>query len=262
MLFTSLAFFGFIIVVFLVYPRLGLRRQNVFLLAASYVFYGYWDWRFVFLLFIPTVVDYWVGLGLRAFPNQGRRKLLLLLSIAVNLGILGFFKYFNFFLDSTAALLGAVGFEPHMPLLKVILPVGISFYTFKTMGYTIDVYRKKIEPTENFIDYALFLSFFPQLLAGPIERASSLLPRIAQPRRITREKVLTGLNLILLGYFKKVAIADTLAPIVDNIFRAPAPRPGRSSGPRQIARERKNRPSSRSARAPRNRSARSRYPGP
>ncbi|MEN6321064.1 MAG: MBOAT family O-acyltransferase [Syntrophaceae bacterium] len=147
---------------------------------------------------------------------------MLLTSIVVNLGILGVFKYFNFFIDSAAFVLAAIGFEPHMPVLRLILPIGISFYTFKTMTYTIDVYRRKMTPTENFIDYALFTSFFPQILAGPIERASNLLPQIAAPREITREKVLTGLNLILLGYFKKVAIADTLAPIVGKIFDAPA----------------------------------------
>lgn len=227
MLFTSLAFLGFATIVFLVYPKLHLQRQNAFLLGASYIFYGYWDWRFVILLLIPTVVDYHVGLKLQASSNAKRRKLLLFLSLTVNLGILSFFKYLNFFLDSTAVVLGALGLEPHIPLLKIILPIGISFYTFKSIGYSIDVYRRKIKPTENFIDYALFLSFFPQLMAGPIERASNLLPQISQPRQITKEKFFMGLNLMLLGYFKKVAIADTLAPIADNIFRAPE---GMSSG--------------------------------
>jgi alginate O-acetyltransferase complex protein AlgI len=222
MLFNSLVFLGFITIVFLVYPRLRLRGQNVFLLGASYVFYGYWDWRFTFLLFTSTVVDFWVGRKLQASNSQKHRKLLLFFSIAVNLGILGFFKYFNFFIDSAAAVLSAIGFQPHMPVLQVILPIGISFYTFKTMTYTIDVYRNKMTSTTNFIDYALFTSFFPQILAGPIERASNLLPQISAPRQITRQKVLTGLNLILLGYFKKVAIADTLAPIVGKIFDSPA----------------------------------------
>lgn len=221
MLFNSLVFLGFITIVFLVYPRLRLRGQNIFLLVASYAFYGYWDWRFTFLLFTSTVVDFFVGQKLQASGSPKQRKLLLFFSIVVNLGILGFFKYFNFFIDSAASVLSAIGFQPHMPMLQVILPIGISFYTFKTMTYTIDVYRKKMTPTTNFIDYALFTSFFPQILAGPIERASNLLPQISAPRQITRVKVLTGLNLILLGYFKKVAIADTLAPIVGKIFDAP-----------------------------------------
>ena len=221
MLFNSLVFLGFIAIVFLVYPRLRLRGQNIFLLFASYVFYGYWDWRFIFLLFTSTVVDFFIGQKLQASGTLKQRKLLLFYSVAVNLGILGVFKYFNFFIDSAASVLASIGFEPHMPMLRLILPIGISFYTFKTMTYTIDVYRKKMMSTTNFIDYALFTSFFPQILAGPIERASYLLPQISAPRQITREKVLTGLNLILLGYFKKVAIADTLAPIVGKIFDAP-----------------------------------------
>lgn len=221
MLFNSLAFFGFITIVFLVCPRLRLRAQNVFLLAASYVFYGYWDWRFSFLLFTSTTVDYFIGRMLKESGSQRYRKSLLSFSIGVNLCILGFFKYFNFFLDSAVSVLAAIGFEPHMPVLRVILPIGISFYTFRTMTYTIDVYRGKMIPTENFVDYALFTSFFPQILAGPIERAANLLPQISTPREITREKILTGLNLILLGYFKKVAIADTLAPMVGKVFDAP-----------------------------------------
>ena len=221
MLFNSLVFLGFIAIVLLVYPRLRLKGQNIFLLIASYVFYGYWDWRFTFLLLTSTGVDFFVGQRLQESSSPKNRKLLLLFSIAINLGILGVFKYFNFFIDSAASILAAIGFEPHMPVLRLILPIGISFYTFKTMTYTIDVYRRKITPTKNFVDYALFLSFFPQLLAGPIERASNLLPQIATPREITRDKILTGLNLILLGYFKKVAIADTLAPIVGKIFDAP-----------------------------------------
>jgi D-alanyl-lipoteichoic acid acyltransferase DltB (MBOAT superfamily) len=227
MFFNSLIFLGFITVVFLVYPRLRLRGQNVSLLVASYVFYGYWDWRFNFLLLISTVVNFWVGQRIDTSNDQKQRKLLLFISVAVNLGILGFFKYFNFFIDSAGSLLLAIGFEPHLPVLRVILPVGISFYTFQTMSYTIDIYRGKLEPTENFIDFALFVSFFPQLVAGPIERAKNLLPQISKPRHMTRENVLSGLNLVLLGFFKKVAIADTLAPIVENIFASPE---GMSSG--------------------------------
>lgn len=222
MLFNSLSFFGFIAIILVIYPRLRLRGQNIFLLIASYVFYGYWDWRFIFFLFTSTVVDFWVGTRLDATSSQRDRKLLLLFSIGVNLGILGFFKYFNFFIDSLASIITAFGAEPHLPLLRLILPIGISFYTFKTMTYTIDVYRRKIAPTHGFVAYALFVSFFPQLLAGPIERASNLLPQISLSREITKQKILRGLNLILLGYFKKIAIADTLAPMVGKMFDAPS----------------------------------------
>lgn len=221
MLFNSLVFFGFITVVFLVYPRLRLQKQNVFLLVASYVFYGYWDWRFNFLLLISTVVNFWVGQRIYASNDQKQRKFLIFISVVVNLGILGFFKYFNFFVDSAASLLASIGFQPHLPVLRVILPVGISFYTFQTMSYTIDIYRGKLKPTKSFIDFALFVSFFSQLVAGPIERAKNLLPQISKPRHMTRENVLSGLNLVLLGFFKKVAIADTLSPIVENIFADP-----------------------------------------
>ena len=221
MLFSSLVFLGFITIVFLIYPLLRLRGQNIFLLIASYVFYGFWDWRFTSLLCISTLVDYWVGQKLEGSARNSHKKLLLFFSIVVNLGILGFFKYFNFFIDSTVYLLSSIGFDHHMSSLKLILPIGISFYTFKTMTYTIDIYRGKFKPTKNLVDYALFVSFFPQILAGPIDRASALLPQIISPRIITKEKILTGLNLVLLGYFKKIAIADTLAPIVGKIFDSP-----------------------------------------
>jgi D-alanyl-lipoteichoic acid acyltransferase DltB (MBOAT superfamily) len=222
MLFNSLVFLGFITVVLIVYPRLRLRGQNIFLLSASYVFYGYWDWRFTFLLLTSTIVDFCVGQGIQVSNSQLRRKLLLLCSISINLGILGFFKYFNFFVDSAASLLSAIGLYPHVPVLQLILPIGISFYTFKTLTYTIGIYRRQIESTKDFVAYALFTSFFPQIMAGPIERAVNLLPQIIAPRQITQAKVLKGLNLILIGFFKKVAIADTLAPIVGKIFDAPA----------------------------------------
>ncbi len=222
MLFTSLTFLIFISVVLIIYPRLPLRKQNIFLLLAGYFFYGYWDWRFNFLLITSTLVDFYVGKKLETAMPQGKKKLLFL-SIAVNLTILGFFKYFNFFIDSTAALLGAMGMEPHLPVLRVILPVGISFYTFKTMGYTIDVYRGKIKATHDLVDYALFVSFFPQLVAGPIDRSTNLLPQIAQPRTLSYSRFNKGLCLILIGYFKKVAIADSLAPIAQKIYSNPSP---------------------------------------
>lgn len=222
MLFNSLVFVAFISIVLLVYPRLQRKEQNVFLLIASYIFYGYWDWRFNFLLFASTIIDFYVGQKLFSAANQKQRKFWLLVSLTANLGILGFFKYFNFFIDSAAGVLSAIGFEPHLPVLRIILPVGISFYTFQTMSYTIDIYRGKLEPTNSFIDFALFVSFFPQLVAGPIERATHLLPQVSKPRHITHERIVTGINLVLLGYFKKIAIADTLAPIAQNIFSDPA----------------------------------------
>ena len=172
-------------------------------------------------------MDYFVGGHLHGSSDPRRRKLLLLLSVSVNLGILGFFKYFNFFVDSTANLLTGAGLEANLPTLKIILPVGISFYTFQTLSYTIDIYRRRLEPVRDFVDFALFVSFFPQLVAGPIERARNLLPQIARARDLNREGVVSGLNLILIGYFKKVAIADTLAPIVEQAFADPT---GQSSG--------------------------------
>jgi alginate O-acetyltransferase complex protein AlgI len=221
MLFNSLTFVGFLAVVLLIYPRLAWRRQNLFLLVASYVFYGAWDWRFTFLLLTSTVVDFCVGPAIYHSRDPVRRKLLLSVSVLTNLGILGFFKYYNFFVNSLADLLSTVGFDPHFATLQIVLPVGISFYTFQTMSYTIDIYRDKMEPTANFLDFALFVSYFPQLVAGPIERARVLLPQIAAPRRVDRTLIMTGVNLILMGYLKKVAIADTLAPLVDEVFSAP-----------------------------------------
>jgi alginate O-acetyltransferase complex protein AlgI len=221
MLFNSLVFFVFIVAVLTIYPCLRHRAQNIFLLVASYIFYGYWDWRFTFLLLALTVVNFWAGRGIYATATEQRRKGLLLASVTVNLGFLGFFKYFNFFIDSAGSLLETIGLQSNLPVLRVILPVGISFYTFQTMSYTIDIYRDKLKPTRNFYDFALFVSFFPQLVAGPIERARNLLPQVLKPRHVTRENVLTGLNLVLLGFFKKVAIADTLAPIVESIFASP-----------------------------------------
>jgi alginate O-acetyltransferase complex protein AlgI len=221
-LFNSISFLLFIAIVLLIYPRLALRKQNLFLLIASYLFYGFWDWRFNFLILSSTTVDYFVGKKIFAARDHQQKRRFLLVSIIFNLCILGFFKYFNFFVDSLAVLLGTMGFEPHLPVLRIILPLGISFYTFRTISYTIDIYRNKITPTNNFIDYALFVSFFPQLLAGPIERASNLLPQFENSRKLSSRKFIDGFSLIILGYFKKVAIADTLAPLVEKYFSSPA----------------------------------------
>ena len=219
MLFNSLEFLVFLPVVLGLYYSLKLRAQNVMLVAASYFFYGWWDWRFCGLLAVSTVLDYACGLGIGAQP--GRKKAWVTASVVVNLGILGFFKYFNFFIDSAGLLLARAGLEANLPVLRIILPVGISFYTFQTMAYTLDVYRGRLAPTRNFVDFALYVSYFPQLVAGPIERATNLLGQLARPRVVTREKIETGCFLILLGLFRKVAIADGVAPTVNAIFADP-----------------------------------------
>ncbi len=221
MLFNSLSFLAFLAVVLLIYPQLRHKSQNLFLLAASYFFYGSWDWRFTLLLAVSTVVDYFVGQTLDNTQNEKVRRKLLLLSVCVNLGILGFFKYFGFFVDSAGEILTLVGLQAHIPVLNIVLPVGISFYTFQTMSYTIDIYRRRMGATRDFIDFALFVSFFPQLVAGPIERARVLLPQISEPRTFKASQVREGIILILLGFFKKVAIADIMAPIANDIFNSP-----------------------------------------
>ena len=220
MLFNSLVFLAFFIVVYAAYLLLNrhYKAQNRLLLVASYVFYGYWDWRFLSLIAISTVIDYGVGLILSRSESPRKRKWLLFLSVFANLGLLGFFKYFNFFADSFAGLLGMFGMDAGYVTLNIVLPVGISFYTFQTMSYTIDIYHRKIEPTRSFLDFALFVSFFPQLVAGPIERAVNLLPQVSHPRKIKKSQVNAGIFLILWGYFKKVVIADNMAVIAAQIF--------------------------------------------
>ncbi len=190
-------------------------------LVASYVFYGYWDWRFCSLLLISTVVDFFVGRAIARVRRSARRKRLLWVSCVVNLGILGFFKYFNFFVDSVQEVAAGLGLSVDFLHLNIILPVGISFYTFQTMSYTIDIYRRKLEPTHSLVDFALFVAFFPQLVAGPIERARNLLPQIAVMGRPTRTQVADGLVLLTVGYFKKVLIGDACGRIVDHIFGQP-----------------------------------------
>lgn len=189
------------------------------LLAASYLFYAGWDWRFLGLILISTVVDYTVGRALGEQRTERARKTLLFTSVAVNLGILGFFKYGGFFVDSAAGLLARVGLEPNPALLQVVLPVGISFYTFQTISYTVDVYRGRLEPERDPATFALFVAYFPQLVAGPIERATNLLPQLRSPRpRPSSETVSSGLGLIVLGLVKKVVLADGVAPIVNRGF--------------------------------------------
>ncbi len=222
MFFNSLEFLVFLPVVLCAYYALERRAQNVWLVLASYFFYGWWDWRFCSLLALSTVVDYVCALRIDRTEVPRTRRAWLLASLCSNLGILGFFKYFNFFADNAAALLSALGFQAHPPVLRVLLPVGISFYTFQTMSYTIDVYRRKLAPTRSFLDFALFVSFFPQLVAGPIERAGNLLRQFAAPRTVTRPMVESGCFLILVGFFRKLVIADGVAPLVDSAFASTA----------------------------------------
>src|SRR6056297_1160545 len=221
MLFHTLDFLYFFIAFFLVYWfvfQKSLKAQNILIFIASYIFYGWWDWRFLSLIAFSTVVDYAVGRKLSQTSSETHRKTLLWVSIAVNIGLLGFFKYFNFFAENLYELLSSIGFQPNRTSLDIILPVGISFYTFQTLSYTIDVYRRKIKPTRDFIAFGAFVSFFPQLVAGPIERASHLLPQFFSARRFNYRKAVDGSQQILWGLFKKVVIADKCGELADLIF--------------------------------------------
>ena len=221
MLFNSLDFALFLPIVFILYwglCRKSKRHQNLLILVASYVFYGWWDWRFLSLLLISTVVDYTVGVQLYKRNNPKHRKVLLFVSLAVNLGVLGFFKYYNFFIDTFTSAFTFFGGSIQPNTLHIILPVGISFYTFQTLSYTIDIYRKKLKPTSDFISFATFVSFFPQLVAGPIERATHLLPQFYKKRAFNREQAIIGVKQIIWGLFKKIVIADSCAPYVHEIF--------------------------------------------
>ncbi|MCP5053408.1 MAG: MBOAT family protein, partial [bacterium] len=192
--------------------------KKVVLLLSSYLFYGYWNWAFTFLLLWSTVIDYYCGLAIDRTTVLSRRKRLLLFSVFNNLLILGFFKYFNFFSESFAVLLNSFGLTASFTTLNIVLPVGISFYTFQTMSYTIDIYRRQMKPTTNFIDFANYVSFFPQLVAGPIERASRLLPQMEKFGGFIKSGFRAGLTLMLLGYVKKVLISDSIAPLIDRCF--------------------------------------------
>jgi len=219
MLFNTLEFGIFFVVVLSIYALLpSFRWQNYFLLAASYFFYACWDYRFLSLILISTTVDFLVGRLLHETADPKRRKFILFWSILFNLGFLGFFKYYNFFAHNLQALLQTVGLSTSLASLNIILPVGISFYTFQSMSYTLDIYRGAMLPTRRFSDFALNVAFFPHMVAGPIQRANSLLQQICQPRQMTRETFAEGFYLILWGLFKKVAIADNLMLIADPVF--------------------------------------------
>src|SRR5690606_19118938 len=221
MLFNSIDFAVFLPIVFILYwfvTNKNLKLQNFLIVIASYVFYGWWDWRFLFLILFSTLVDYSVGIALSQEENQRKRKFLLWTSIGVNLGFLGFFKYYNFFLDNFITAFSFFGNEIKANSLDVILPVGISFYTFQTMSYSIDVYKRKLEPTRDFIEFSAFVSFFPQLVAGPIERATHLLPQFYNKRIFDYGKAVDGMRQILWGLFKKIVIADNCAEFANQIF--------------------------------------------
>ena len=221
MLFNSIDFFIFLPIVFILYWFVflkNLKKQNILLLLASYVFYGWWDWRFLGLIIFSSFVDYSIGVYLSKTDVEKKRKLLLFTSIVINLGFLGFFKYYNFFLDSFIEAFTFFGKSMSADRLNIILPVGISFYTFQTLSYTIDVYRKKLEPTKDIIAFFAFVSFFPQLVAGPIERATNLLPQFYSRRSFNYHKAVDGLRQILWGLFKKIVIADNCAQYANIIF--------------------------------------------
>lgn len=220
MLFNSIDFAVFLPIVFLLYWCLhkSTGKQNVLLLVASYVFYGWWDWRFLSLILFSTLVDYSIGYLLSGEEKKAKRKFYLFISLFTNLGLLLFFKYYNFFLDSFVETFSFFGQNLNITSLKIILPVGISFYTFQTLSYTIDVYKNKLEPSKNFISFATFVSFFPQLVAGPIERASNLLPQFYKKRVFEKKMAVDGLRQILWGLFKKIVIADQCAEYVNLIF--------------------------------------------
>ncbi len=221
MLFNSIDFAIFLPIVFVLYwfvTNKKLRTQNLLIVIASYFFYGWWDPRFLSLILFSTIVDFTIGQKLRNEENKLKRKALLWTSILVNLGFLGFFKYYNFFLDNFIRAFSFFGMEIKASTLNIILPVGISFYTFQTLSYTIDVYKRKLEPTKDFIAFAAFVSFFPQLVAGPIERATNLLPQFSNKRVFDYSKAVDGMRQILWGLFKKIVIADNCAEYANQIF--------------------------------------------
>ncbi|MDJ0961379.1 MAG: MBOAT family O-acyltransferase [Acidimicrobiia bacterium] len=221
MLFNSLQYAFFLVIVLALYQVLSRRRQNLMLLVASYAFYAAWDWRFLSLIWISTIVDFVVGRRLLALRGRAGGRWWLTLSLATNLGLLGFFKYYGFFVDSAVALLDSAGLSLSTSTLSIVLPVGISFYTFQTLSYTIDIWRGKLDPVDSPLDFALFVAFFPQLVAGPIERAARFLPQVQRERRVGPDDVAEGVFLILVGLIRKVVIADTAGLIADRYFAAP-----------------------------------------
>jgi len=220
MVFNSVSFLYFILIFFPIYFSLSkhLKAQNIFVLIASLFFYAFWDYRFLFLLLGNIVLDYSFGIAIFNEKNEWKKKRLLVSAIIINLGVLFFFKYFNFFVDSANHLANEFGLSVNLPILNILLPVGISFYTFHSLSYTIDIYHEKLEPTKDFVAYASFVCFFPQLVAGPISRARDMLPKLVTPRKIDGELMVQGVSQIILGFFKKMVIADSLAVFIDRIY--------------------------------------------
>lgn len=221
MLFNSLEYLIFFPLVFAIYWYVlnnNTRGQNIFLLLMSYLFYGWWDYRFLGLIAFSSILDYYLAKGIEHSKEDGKRKTLLTISVLANLGVLGFFKYFNFFAENLQSIFAQVGYELDPLTLNIILPVGISFYTFQTMSYTIDVYRGDIKASKDPIAFFCYVSFFPQLVAGPIERAKNLLPQFSITRKFTYDKGLDGCRQILIGFFKKVVIADNCAYLLNPVF--------------------------------------------
>ncbi|MCB0768269.1 MAG: MBOAT family protein, partial [Flavobacteriales bacterium] len=224
MLFPSFAFLVFLPVVYLLYwyaVNRDLRLQNLFILGASYVFYGWWDPRFLALLFGSSLADFLFAIAIDRASSSREKKGWLVFSLVSNLGLLALFKYFNFFRDGLEDLMQGIGMQPDLPTLHLILPIGISFYTFQSLSYTIDVYRGRLKATRRPVEFLAFVSLFPQLVAGPIERAVDLLPQFQRPRRFDRAQATDGLRQMLWGFFKKMVIADGCGPIVDGIFDSP-----------------------------------------
>ncbi len=221
MLFNSIEFIIFLPIVFFIYWFVLNKKscyQNIFLLIASYIFYGWWDWRFLSLIIISSFVDFFVAQKIQKAHKSRNKKILLTISILINIGFLGFFKYFNFFVDSFVESFAQIGIHLNPRTLNIILPVGISFYTFQTLSYTIDVYRGKLKPTKDIVSFFTFVAFFPQLVAGPIERAVNLLPQFYHKRAFNVNRAKDGMKQILWGLFKKIIIADNCAVYVEDIF--------------------------------------------
>jgi D-alanyl-lipoteichoic acid acyltransferase DltB (MBOAT superfamily) len=222
MLFNSTEYLIFGPLVLALYYVLSRPAQNAMLLVASYVFYAWFDWRFLGLLLVSSFVDYFVALAIEGAGSRARRRALLTLSVVVNLGILGTFKYLGFFVESLSRVAQGLGFSVSGPAIEVLLPIGISFYTFQSLAYTIDVYRGRRSATRDPVLHGLYVAFFPQLVAGPIERAGNLVPQLERVRRVSGADLGRGLQLLVFGYLKKVGIADALAPRVDTVFADPA----------------------------------------
>jgi len=219
LLFDTPIYFLFLTLVVFLYWRMSWRRQNVFLLCAGYFFYGWWDWRFLLLMIFSTVIDYLIAQRIADEVPGARRRALLIVSLCINFGLLGFFKYCNFFVDSFATMLTTLGVH-NVPMffLKIILPPGISFYTFQEVAYVVDVYKGQLQPSRSFVDYGLFITLFPHLIAGPIQRPSHLLPQVQRPRTFQERAFFDGCMLIVSGLFRKTVIADSCANLANAAF--------------------------------------------